>query len=70
MTDILIGIVIGISIETVGLIGYIIYKRRQTKPAVTYDEVFDINNDIQNRTTNCISTPPEEENNAIDYSNL
>ena len=61
MLEIIGGIFIGIGIETASLISYILYKRRQLKPAVTYNEVFNVNTEGDDNQTHSM---------AVEYNNL
>jgi len=67
MLEIIGGIFIGIGIETVFLTSYIFYKRKQLKPQISYNEVFNVNvnSDVLD------SPPPQNEGNiAVEYNDL
>ena len=63
MLEIIGGIFIGIGIETASLISYIFYKRRQSKPPITYNEVFDINTESLGDSTSSIANNTSIPNN-------
>lgn len=66
MLEIIGGIFIGVGIETFGLISYILFKRRQLKPPVSYNEVFNVN--IESEM--CDTSPQNKQQPSIEYNDL
>ena len=65
MLEIIGGIFIGMLIETVGLSSYIFYKRKQNKPNISYNEVFNVKIEQDE-----VTTPPQVVNPRIQYNDL
>ena len=67
MIEIITGILIGITTETFGISMYILYKRRQNKPNIQYNNSANLDENID---YNEVLNPPNVIKAAVDYNEL